>query len=295
MSVVAGMRPTGGWLADQRVLAGGAAGFACAALSVWAFRGLPLGSLVFWLAPLPIFLAGLSFGPLAAWLALSVAGGALLPAAGVRGTFVFLLATGLPAATLVSLAVRRHLLKLPIPFALLGIWPAAVAFLSLLLAPAGISEVMEMQVTAALSRSGVETDSATVAALVRAGLALAAAALALPLFLCGIGAQRFLSRRGLAICATPAWREARLPGWYPVLPLVAFAAAAFSPGLSAMPVAAALAMPLFLQGLAVLHARLRGPFLALFYVVLVIFFIPVAAVAIALGLSEHFGRKPPRT
>ena len=281
---------------SPRVLAGGAAGFACATLCVWTFRGLPLGSVVFWLAPLPIFLAGLSVGPLTAWLALVVAAGALLPTEGLRGTFVFLLATGLPSALLTSMAVRPGGLVLRVPFATLGVWPAIVAALSLLLAPAGMGEVMMTQVSAALSRSGVEAGPGTVEALIRASTALAAAALALPLLLCGVGAQRFLSRRGLASCSTPRWSEARLPNWYPVLPLAALAAAAAAPpSLAISASAAGLFMPLFLQGLAVLHVRLRVSLLVLFYVLLVVFFIPVAMAAIALGLSEHFGRKPSKT
>lgn len=296
MRVVAETRPTGGFLADPRVLAGGAAGFACAALAVWAFRGLPLSSLVFWLAPLPVFLAGLSLGSFSACLALVVAGGALLPAAGLRGATVFLAASGVPALLLVASALRGEgRLTLSLPFALLGLWPALIAGLSLLLAPEGIGDVMTTQVTAALAESGVAVNPASVGTLVRAGVALAAAALAIPLLLCAAGAQRFLFRRGLSLRPTPAWREARLPGWYPALPLAAAAAAFFSPGLLAVAVAAALTTPLFLQGLAVLHSRLRGPFLALFYVVLVIFFIPLAALPVALGLFEHFGRKPPST
>ena len=295
MRGVSDTQPKESLLADPRVLAGAAAGFACAALSAWAFHGLPLGSLVFWLGPLPLFLAGLALGPFAAWLGLVMGGLALLPSVGLRGASVFLLATGLPAAMLVTLALRRDRPGLALPFAMLGIWPALVSIVSLSLAPEGIGDLMRTQVAAALTASGVAAEPPMVAALVRAGVALAGAALALPLLLCGVGAQNALARRGFALRPSPAWREARLPSWYPALPLAALVAAWLSSGLLAAAVAAALVTPLFLQGLAVLHARLRGPFLLLFYVLLVVFFIPVSAMTVALGLFEHFRRKPSRS
>ncbi len=285
----------GGLSRDPSTLAGGAAGFACAALVMWTYRALPLGSIVFWLAPLPLFLAGLALGPLSAWLGLTVASGALLLTAGYRGALVFLLATGLPAVLLVTLALRREHFALALPFMMLGLWPALVAAVSLLFAPTGIGEIMATQVTATLSSSGMDADPATVAVLVRAGLALAASALALPLLTCGVGAQRLLSSRGLALCPTPAWRETRLPGWYPVLPLTTLVIASFSSGLITTATTAALTAPLFLQGLAVLHGRLRGPFLVLLYVVLIVFFIPAAVIAIAVGLFACFGHKPVRS
>ena len=49
-----------GFLRD--VLAAGAAGFASAALALWAMRGLPLGTGLFWITAFPLFAAGLGFG-----------------------------------------------------------------------------------------------------------------------------------------------------------------------------------------------------------------------------------------
>ena len=50
-------------LSNPRWLAATAGGLAAAVLSLWAMRGLPLGFAAFWLTPLPLFAAGLGFGP----------------------------------------------------------------------------------------------------------------------------------------------------------------------------------------------------------------------------------------
>ena len=50
-----------GLMSDPRLLAAGAAGFASAAAALWAFRGLPMGTALFWLSSFPIFAAGLGF------------------------------------------------------------------------------------------------------------------------------------------------------------------------------------------------------------------------------------------
>lgn len=80
-----------------------------------------------------------------------------------------------------------------------------------------------------------------------------------------------------------------------MLPVAALAAAWMAPGLMASVVATALLTPLFLQGLAAVHRRARGPVLVLFYLVLVLFSVPAAALVVGLGLFEQFGRKPPQS
>ena len=56
MGAVTALRPTPqGMIGNPAWLAAGAAGFASAMLALWAFRGLPLGTLVLWFAAAPIF------------------------------------------------------------------------------------------------------------------------------------------------------------------------------------------------------------------------------------------------
>ena len=292
-----------GLKADPRLLAAAAAGCAAVALALWGFRGLPLGTLVFWLAPLPLFLAGLGFGPAMAWSAMGLATLGLLLTVGTAGAAVFAVSAGLPVGLMVSaaLAGSNPSLETARPLALLGLWPAAAAVLALGLGPDGLEEILRAEVGEALARSGMETGPDAIAPVVRVALAMAAAGLLLPLLLCGIGAQRWLARRGLALRDTPRWRAARLPRGYAVLPVLALILVWVGPGTGAVgpAVATALWAPLFLQGLAVLHGRLRGVPLALFYAVLVVLFVPTAAVVAAIGLFEPFGRPgasgaPPR-
>ncbi|AWV24436.1 Hypothetical protein HVPorG_04418 [Roseomonas mucosa] len=290
------MRPTAGVLNDPRILAGGAAGFACAAACLWAFRGLPLGTLLLWASSLPLFLAGLSLGQFSAALGAALAALALLLVVGFHGAVVFLLVAALPAVTILAAALRRpDRLELSLPLALLGIWPAITGVASLLVTGEVLEQAIVDQIKPVLQEAAITADDATVAALVRMGIAFASAALALPLMLCGIGAQAWLSRRRLALRPAPDWSSARLPSWYPVLPVAALAAAWMAPGLMASVVATALLTPLFLQGLAAVHRRARGPVLVLFYLVLVLFSVPAAALVVGLGLFEQFGRKPPQS
>ncbi|UFN47267.1 hypothetical protein LPC08_14655 [Roseomonas sp. OT10] len=288
-------RSQAGVLNDPRCLAGAAAGFACAAVSLWAFRGMPLGTLAFWLASLPVYLAGLSFGPVAGGLAAAVGGIALLPVAGLRGSVVFLLSAGLPAALILLAALRPGRTDLSVPLALLGLGPAVAAWASIAVSPAGLEAALATQLAGMLAASGLEVSAEAVGGLVRLAIALAGASLALPLLLCGTAAQRWLARRRLALRPMPAWKTARLPGWYAGLLALALLAAWLTGALEALTVAAALLVPVFLQGLAVIHGRLRGPVLVLFYLLLVLFSLPAATLVVGLGLLEQFGRKPPRT
>ncbi|MCV4940286.1 hypothetical protein OFC17_36475, partial [Escherichia coli] len=75
----------GGFLSNPGVLAAGAAGCASAFCALWAFEGLPLGTGLLWLAPLPLFLAGLGFGtgPAAGAAALAAAIVGLLAGGGM--------------------------------------------------------------------------------------------------------------------------------------------------------------------------------------------------------------------
>jgi hypothetical protein len=298
---------TGGLTASPGALAAAAAGFASAACALWAFRGLPLGVLTLWLAPLPMFLAGLGFGAGAAVAAALVA--ALLVALSTSGALpllVFLLAFAVPVPLLVATALRGGGggpgLNLSLPLVLLGVWPTAVLLLAALTASGegGLEAALRRAVEGAMARMGVPgADPLVVGTAVRikaaalgfwAGLALLANAAA---------AQSFLARRGLARATTPPPGALRLPGWYPALPAagaVAFLAAPAGGDAVALSAMLLLAVPLFWLGIGGVHARLprgrrgRAPLLAGFYLLLVLFLQLVAPAMVALGLFDHFRR-----
>ena len=102
MAAVSALGPQGqgrwqGLLGDPGLLAGAAAGFVSAILALWAMRGLPLGTGLFWLASFPLFAAGLGFGAAAAVVAGLLA---TLLVALVQGGFAamtYLVLFGVPA------------------------------------------------------------------------------------------------------------------------------------------------------------------------------------------------------
>jgi hypothetical protein len=285
------------------LLAAGAAGCAAAFCALWAFNGLPLGSFLLWLTPLPLFLAGLGFGTG------SAAGAALLAtllvaAFGSRIGVLFLLALfALPVPLLVGLALRgggAPTLGLSSPLMLIGVWPVAVLLLAAfwMAGEGGLEATMRRVVEGVLMRLGVAANEAVVSMVVRVNAAAFGLLGTAALVLNGIAAQRFLARRGLARAATPDLRRLRLPGWYPLLPLLAAIAVLAAPaGHDAVAVSALLLLllPPFFLGIAGVHLRAGGrpgrvPMLGLFYVLLVVFLQFMAPAMVALGLFDHFRR-----
>jgi hypothetical protein len=119
------------------------------------------------------------------------------------------------------------------------------------------------------------------------------------LIICGIGAQTALTRRGMALAATPLWRETRLPIWYGFLP--GAAAVIWLSGMGgdsslSFALFLVLLLPFFLLGLAAVHRRSVGrtarPFmLGVFYAGLVILSVPAAIAVTAFGIFEQWGRR----
>ena len=304
-----------GLLESPGLLAAGAAGLASAACALWAFRGLPLGVALLWVAPLPLFLAGLGFGAgacvaaaLLAVLLVAVAGGGLQALA-----FLALFALPVPVLAATALhgggrgggaaaGVRR--LDLSVPLALLGLWPVAVLIGAALFAggEGGLEAGLRRAVEGTLQRMGVAASDAH--ALVGLLARMQAAALGfwagLALLANGAAAQSFLARRGLARAASPDLASLRLPGWYPWLPAAVVAlAVAGGGGGDAVPLSALLLLlvPPFYLGVAGVHTRTHGrrgraAALAAFYVLLVFFLQLMAPAMVALGLFDHFRRRP---
>ena len=59
-------------------LAAAAAGACSALCALWAMRGLPLGGVLLWLTPLPIFAAGFGFGARTAAYAASLSAATII-------------------------------------------------------------------------------------------------------------------------------------------------------------------------------------------------------------------------
>lgn len=308
MDAVSGSRPQGASpLSDPRLLAAGAAGFASAATALWAFRGWPLGTAMFWLSPFPLFAAGLGFGPGAA------VGAALLAAAllALVGSFVaalaFLALFGVPAALLVLAGSRGGgggaVFAPGLPLALLGLWPTAV-----LLAAAqfiagggqGFEAAMRAMLETAMGRAGLAVPDPLLDQLVRVKAAAIGGLSALALLFNGLAARRVLRRWNLAAPALPDAAAVRLPGWYPLLPALAAGLTLAAPeGGDAVPLSALLMLllPLLLMGVAGVHARAKGrparlPMLALFYLLLALFLQVMGPALVGLGLYDQFRRRP---
>jgi hypothetical protein len=302
MGAVTALRPPGqAFLGNPGLLAAGAAGLVSALLALWAFRGLPLGTGVLWLTAFPIFAAGLAFGAksailggLFATLLVGVAGSGI-------AALIYLALTGVPAPLLVSAGLRGGRVQPGLPLALLGIWPVAVlVFSALFLAgDGGLEAAMRGAVTVAMQSVGVGASPAMIDQLVRVKAAAIGFWAGLALLVSGLAAAGFLARRNLLAVPKPDWSQVRLPGWYPALPAIAAALFVVMPrGHDAVALSALLLLlvPLFLQGLAGVHQRLRGrpyrvPMLAGCYVLLILFLQVMGPGLVALGLYDQFQRR----
>jgi hypothetical protein len=275
----------GNLLADPRWLAAGAGGLVSACLALWAFRGLPLGPFAFWLAPAPLFLAGLGFGALPAIGAGVVATLALAVSGVPVGIWLYGLGFALPVALLVAAWSRGGF---ALPLALLGILPAAGIVLAAIWLgdhPGGLEGVLRALAASTLRRFDLPSHAGLVSDIVRVKSAAIGFWLALALLANAWIAVRVLVRLDLA--DRPRWSAARLPGWYIALPALAFGAwmADDEGDAVTLSILLVLLVPLLLHGLAALHTRTAGLgerplLLGALYVALVVLFLP-ASLAVA--------------
>jgi len=295
-----------GALSNPGLLAAGAAGCVAAFCVLWAFRGLPLGVALFWLAPLPLFLAGLGFGLGSAVGAAAVAALLVGIFAHWTGLLVFLALFAVPVPALVGLAfggigpAAGGALRLQAPLVFLGLWPTALlALVALsLVGEGGLEATLRRMVEGVLQRLGMPAEETMIGMVVRLNAAAFGLLDGAAMVLNGLAAQRLLARRGLARAQLPELRRLRLPRWYPLLPVLAGVAFLAAPeGADAVPFSATLLLllPPFFLGIAGVHLRARGrsgrvPMLGLFYVLLVVFLQVMAPAMVALGLFDHFRR-----
>ena len=282
---------------NPAVLAASAAGLISAMLMLWAMRGLPLGGALMWLAPGPLFGAGLAFGPVWAGVALLVGAAVVALGSSLVGTLFWLALFAWPAWLLVTLYLQRGSVSRPL--AALGLYPVGLLLVaSLYFADAGgLEAVMRAAIAHALEGMAVAVPDGVLEAVVR----VQAAAIGLCVALTALGnaalAQSLLRRRGLNLAPTPDLGEARMPGWY--LGLVLLAGAAFAVGGDAVTLSLLLLilLPFFLMGVAGMHRRLRARpgrlwFLAGFYTLLLILLHIMAPAMVGMGLYEQWARRP---
>lgn len=308
MSGAAGNTGGGGLFGQPGSLAALAAGLASAVLALWSMRGLPLGGLLLWATPLPIFLAGLAFGARSAMVAVAIASALVVLLSNAYGFALYAAVFALPAALLVGAAQSNGAapgepMDLSLPLALLGLWPVVV-LLALALAVDDLEAAMREAVSLGLRRMGMEgVPEAMVDQVVRVKGAAAGFWLALLMLGNGVAAQKLLARGGLALHPAPDWTAVALPRWYAALPVASGAAWVSLGGAVALSAFLVALVPIFLLGVAGVHRRLRGrpgrtAFLAGFYVLMLLFLQIMAPLLVGVGLFDQMRRRaapPPST
>lgn len=285
---------------NARMTASLAGGIISALLALAAVRGLPLGAALFWLAPFPLFALAFSFGAPALLVALGTGAFVALVSGGGAAAALWVLLFGLPAFVLSSFAMRGGAVVLSLPFALLALWPATMlvgAELALSGQPGGLSGALRTAVEQAVSRMGAPAELGT-AELIDAVVRLKPLAFAIWFAVVttanASAAQGFVARRGLLATPPVRWADASLPRWYAPVAVVPALAAGLAPGEAgffATSLAMMLAVPLVMQGLAVVHVITEGRpgrplLLGGMYFGLLFFLVPAGVALAGLGLAE---------
>jgi hypothetical protein len=291
----------GGLLGQPGALAAGAAGLCSALLALWAMRGLPLGGLLLWVAPLPLFAAAFAFGARTAIFAVAIASLAILLASTTLGLAVFLAIFGVPVALIAGTAVQSGRMDLTLPLAVLGLWPVIV----LGILAASVSDLegeMREAVEMGVRRMGVALPDGMVDQIAQVKAAAAGFWMTLLMVGNGLAAQNLLTRRGLALHATPPLDDLRLPNWYLPLPVVALVLWYLVGGAVALSSMLILLVPVFLLGVVGVHRLLRGrpgrlAFLIGFYLLMLLFLQIMAPLMVGVGLYDQIRRRaaPPQT
>jgi hypothetical protein len=291
----------GGFLSQPWALAAGAAALLSALAALFAMRGLPLGGLLLWLAPLPLFACAAGFGARVAGAAVAIAALVVLLGSNSLGAALYLAMFGLPAALLsfaATLGGRLPVgapLALGTPLALLGLWPATALVLATLLV-ADLEGALREMVQMGVQRMGVPASEAMVAQIAQVKAAAAGFWFALLMLGNGLAGRRLAAGSGLEPHPMPDAGDVRLPAWYGPLPLVALAAWAAIGGGVLLSLLLVLLVPFFLLGVVGVHRRLSGragriAFLAGFYVLMLLFLQIMAPLMVGVGLFDQFRRR----
>lgn len=296
------------------VFAGALGGALLVAALRQSFLGVFLGAM---LSPLP--LAMTAFGLGGAFLPVAVVGGAVSVAV-LSGSFAFaviyLVVDAAPAVVLSRLGLRAADGAADTPVAgerlartvcVLALGAVGIVVLGLALLPAGpdgIEAAVLARLDQAMAAMPVDPTAGAELAATRAEIVKALAAVlpgavgwnwCLRALISALLAQTMLTRMGLALRPTPAYRAFEAPRWYFLL----FAGSAVAAlvlkgdaGFVAGNAAAVLSLPLLLQGLAVAHsgagAVRQGPvLLVLFYIVTVLTMPASFVLLIGLAAADH--------
>ncbi len=292
-----------------------AAGLASAMIMVLPAYAVPFALLAPFF-PLPLLLCGLARGATTGAIALCVFGLAMAVLSPAASVLPLVAIYGLPALLVVWLALQQkadadgqvsfappgHVVSSLAIYCVAG-FLAAVVFSG---GPQAILDFLRSFTDGFMSAFGqaLDTQGATMqpedVAKMSETLAatLPAAAIvytSLMYLVNAVFAQSILAKRNLAIRPTPVYRTFWLPSWL----LIAFGASLAgwllldgTAGFILLTVTAALALPFFLQGLAVMHVLTRGLpgrglWLFLFYLLLVLITGVSVVLVTALGVVDH--------
>jgi hypothetical protein len=271
--------------------------------------GIPGAMLFLYAVPLPLFLAGLSFGTVASAIAVGAGTGAAFALGGVAVGGLFLALFGAPAILIVWLALssrtdaRTHVEWYP-PGKLLG-WLsiiAATGFLAAALLASDAEGGLEGHIRRMLPQAiQLLFDGPLPEELARqidqwAGLfpAMLATVWIGTTVLNAAVAQSVLARRGKAMRPSPDWLMVEAPAWTPYAFSAAVILKAVGPGgfgFVGENLAPVLAMPYFFVGIAVVHALarrtpIRTLALVIFYMILILLGFFAMVLVVALGFAE---------
>lgn len=292
----------------QAVLIAVGGGCVSALLTLFALSGSPGGTLIAYLAPLPLLLVGLGLGvgvaPLAAAAGVAVVGAfGGLAAAGVYGGL-----HAFPSWLVTRLALTRRTAtgggEVWFPPGEILCWLAVLAATAVicgaLLTTGGIEQslrsVLDEAFTAAAPGLTEEQRASVVDQIAPLFIGATGVMWIIMMTVNGVGAQGLLVRRRWNRRPSPRWSDLRLPTWYSWVLVAGAVAALIAPGdlrYVARNVVLILATPYFFVGLAVTHTMARrtpakGFFLATFYVILAFAFPGMSAAVAALGVVEDW-------
>ena len=293
--------------------------------SAGLFLAIGLGSLgtiaLTYLAPMPLFLVGLSYGGSTAGVVGTLGAFLIWAINGSASAILYFLSCALPVALICDKAGLSHPGSASgtvhwYPSGLLCLWLIAlpvsilvVSFLYLTATGSGLEAVIAPKIKAIMEvyRSGIGANFPETAALppnqialiekllVNVAPAMVAVIWMTVMLLNAVVAQAIVTRFGWNMRPAPRLADIELPRWI----IVAFAATFLigitiggSPGFLASNLSAILAFPVFLSGLGVVHAaaartRLRYGILSVLYVVLIVSRWASMALVIV-GLVDHF-------
>lgn len=289
-------------------------GLAVAAGLLSAVLFLAMGQLLpplVYLAPLPLFAAGLGLGLALCGVAAAVGVAAVVLALGAGGAVPYAVTAALPAVVVVRQALLwRTTAEGKVEWyppgllvgwlAGLGLAGMAVAALVVPSHPDGLEGLVRDQVSAfigsALVQAPPEIREALISLWVPFLPAMVAAAWMLAAVANAAGAQGLLRRAGRNLRPSPAYVGLELPDWLAVAFALTVAAAVFADGdvaYGARNMAAFLLVPFLFLGLAGVHGALRqrpngGMLLGLFYGLFFLVFGWAVIIVAALGLIRHW-------